>query len=212
MRREAEKPVVVIALITAVCLLGDTMLYVVLPIYWKSFGLTALWQVGVLLSINRLVRLPLNPFVGWLYHRISKRTGVLIAVGLSVITTCSYGFFSGFWLLFFMRCLWGVSWAFLRLGGFLTILEVANQQNHGFLIGKYNGLWGLGGLAGMLIGGFLVDLIGIEAVTFIFAAAALLNIPFVIRYVPDNVSDYEKRDESGRSTFKQVWKPKMWFR
>ncbi|WP_257348821.1 hypothetical protein [Pseudalkalibacillus decolorationis] len=46
-RSEAEKPVILIALITAVCLLGDTMLYIVLPIYWESFGLTALWQVGV---------------------------------------------------------------------------------------------------------------------------------------------------------------------
>ncbi|NAP00858.1 MFS transporter [Halomonas sp. MG34] len=208
MRTDSEKPVIVIALITAVCLLGDTMLYIVLPIYWKSFGLTSLWQVGVLLSINRFVRLPLNPFVGWLYHRISKRTGVLIAVGLAGITTCSYGYSSGFWLLFFSRCLWGVAWAFLRLGGFLTVLQVADQHNRGFLIGKYNGLWGLGGLIGMLAGGILADVIGIEAVTLIFGAAALLSIPFVIRYIPNNFIDNKKRVESGIGAYKQVWKQK----
>jgi hypothetical protein len=70
MRTDAKKPVVVIALITAVCLLGDTMLYIVLPVYWQSFGLTSLF--GILLSINRIIRLPLNPIIGWLYPRSNE--------------------------------------------------------------------------------------------------------------------------------------------
>lgn len=207
MRKETEKPVIIIALITAVCLLGDTMLYIVLPVYWHEFGLTSLWQVGVLLSVNRFVRLPLSPLVGWLYYRISKRMGVMIAVSLTVISTFAYGFVQGFWLLFIARCLWGVAWAFLRLGGFLTVLDVADQSNRGFLIGKYNGLWALGGLAGMLAGGLLTDSIGIEAVTVIFATLALISIPFVFFFVPANVSS-DDEEESGRESMKQVWKGK----
>ena len=70
-RDEKMRPVVLLAAVTALCLVGDSMLYVALPVHWEEFGLTSLWQAGVLLSVNRLVRLPLNPAVSRLYRRIS---------------------------------------------------------------------------------------------------------------------------------------------
>jgi hypothetical protein len=102
-----------VALITAACLLGDSMLYVVLPTHWEEFGLTSLWQVGILLSVNRFVRLPLSPVIGWLYRSMSKRSGILLAVTLAVLTTAGYGFAEGLWPLL-LRSLWGVAWTFLR--------------------------------------------------------------------------------------------------
>ncbi|WP_408006650.1 MFS transporter [Pseudalkalibacillus sp. A8] len=179
-----RKPVVIIALVTAVCVLGDAMLFIVLPLYWQEFGLTSLWQVGILLSINRFIRLPINPLVGWCYLRINKRTGVLLAVILAMLTTFSYGWLQSFWPLFIMRCLWGVAWAFLRLGGYLTVIDTSTDNTRGHLIGLYNGLWGLGGLVGMLAGGILADLVGIETVTNTFGLVALIAIPFVWKYVP----------------------------
>ena len=79
------------AAITAFCLIGDTMLYIALPLCWQQCGLDALWQVGVLLAVNRLVRLPLNPLVRRLYTRFSRRTGMLLAVLLAAGTTLLYG-------------------------------------------------------------------------------------------------------------------------
>ena len=90
------KPIIVLALLTAACLVGDSMLYIVLPTHWQDFGLESLWEVGVLLSANRLVRLPLNPLVGWLYKKISTRQGVLLAAALALLTTLAYGFVKGF--------------------------------------------------------------------------------------------------------------------
>jgi hypothetical protein len=67
MNKENKRAVTVIALITAICLLGNAMLYVVMPLYWQTFGLTGLWQAGVLLSINRFLRLPITPLgLEWL--------------------------------------------------------------------------------------------------------------------------------------------------
>lgn len=129
-----DRRVTVIALITAACVIGDAMLFIVLPIYWTQFGLTSLWQVGVLLSANRLIRLPINPLVGWFYQHLDKRTGVIIAVILASLSTFSYGVLKSFALLLIMRCLWGVAWSFLRLGGYLTVIEVAKDDNRGRLI------------------------------------------------------------------------------
>ncbi|WP_261129307.1 MFS transporter [Bacillus sp. Marseille-Q3570] len=179
-----KKPVIIIALITAVCVLGDAMMFIVLPLYWKEFGLTSLWQVGILLSINRFIRLPINPLVGWCYLRLNKRTGVLLAVILAMLTTFSYGWLESFWLLFFMRALWGVAWAFLRLGGYLTVIDTSTDRTRGNLVGLYNGLWGLGGLVGMAAGGILADLVSIQTVTNTFGFMALITIPLVLKYVP----------------------------
>lgn len=101
------KPIIFLALITAVSLFGDSMLYVVLPIHWNDVGLTSLIEVGILLSANRFVRLPLGPLIGWLYKKISIRTGVFLAVFIAGITTLLYGWVDGFYSWLILRCIWG---------------------------------------------------------------------------------------------------------
>ena len=45
----ASRQVIVISLITAACLIGDSMLYIVLPICFAQAGLSSLWEVGIIL-------------------------------------------------------------------------------------------------------------------------------------------------------------------
>ena len=179
------KPVIVLALLTAACLVGDSMLYIVMPTHWREFGLDSLWEVGILLSANRLVRLPLNPLVGWAYKRISTRQGVLIAAVLAVLTTLSYGFVKGFYPLLLIRCIWGVAWAFLRLGSFFAIADCASDTNRGHCMGLFNGLYRLGSLAGMLAGGFIADLFGLATTALFFGAVTLSAIPAAFLHIPD---------------------------
>ncbi|WP_241236285.1 MFS transporter [Brevibacillus marinus] len=195
---ENSSQVKVLALITAACLLGDSMLYVVMPTHWREFGLTSLWEVGVLLSVNRLVRLPLTPVVGWLYQHLGMRQGVAIAVLLAVLTTAGYGLLAGFWPLLLMRCLWGVAWSFLRLGANFAILEMSDERNRGRYMGTFNGLYRLGSLAGMLGGALLADLYGVDPVSLVFAAITLLALPFALRWVPaDRLSQAPVQKKQG---------------
>ncbi|WP_440115842.1 MFS transporter [Paenibacillus sp. QZ-Y1] len=173
-----------IAILTGVAVLGDAMLFVVLPIYWREFGLSALWQIGLLLSINRLIRLPVNPLVGLFYKHFQLRTGVLLALGIAVVTTASYGLLQEFWSLLIMRACWGVGWSLLRLGGFLSIVNITDDTNRGRYIGLYNGLWGLGSLAGMLSGGILVDQTSVLFVTTLFSVIGLCFFPFIWMIIP----------------------------
>ncbi|WP_110953337.1 MFS transporter [Anaerosinus massiliensis] len=179
MQTKRSQSIIVISFITASCLIGDSMLYVVLPTHWKDMGLDSLWQVGIILSVNRLVRLPLNPFVSYLYKKLSARTGILIAIFLTVLTTSSYGIISNFLLFILVRCLWGLAWTFLRLGAYFTILDIATDLNRGKLMGLYNGLYRLGSLFGMLLGGFLSDIIGVRSTALWFAALSACCIPVV---------------------------------
>lgn len=166
----------VMAAMTAFCLIGDTMLYIALPLCWRQCGLDALWQVGVLLAVNRLVRLPLNPLIRRLYARISRRTGMLLAVLLAAGTTLLYAVAHSFAVWLLLRCLWGLAWTLLRLGALFALAEASDKANRGYLMGSYNGLVRLGSLAGMLGGGLLADLFGFAAVASLFGAISLLGL------------------------------------
>ena len=179
-----QRPIIVIALITAACLLGDSMLYVVLPVHWQEMGLTSLWQIGIILAMNRIVRIPLNPLVSKLYQKISARSGMTLAVILAAGTTAAYGVVPSFAVFILLRCLWGLAWTFLRLGAYFTILDCSTDANRGRSMGRYNGLYRLGSLGGMLLGGVLADTVGVAATCSLFALCSLAALPFVYKFVP----------------------------
>ncbi|MBR3880241.1 MAG: MFS transporter [Mailhella sp.] len=169
----SRKQVIIFALITAACVAGDSMLYVVLPVHWESAGLTSLWEVGLLLSLNRLARLPLNPFAGWVYSRLSTKTCSVFASLLAVLVTLSYGLVEGLAAWAVLRVLWGLSWSFLKLGGLFTVMDVAGPNERGYLVGLYSGIYRLGSLAGMLGGGLIADLFGLKVTALVCAAIAM---------------------------------------
>jgi predicted MFS family arabinose efflux permease len=183
---DKTKNITIIATVTALCLAGDSMLYITLPIYWQEAGLSSLWEVGILLSINRFIRLPLNPVAGWLYSKINLQTGLFIAVVLGTIANMGYALGQGFGAWLFFRSIWGAAWSLLSLGGLLTVIAVAEENNRGYLMGKYNGLYRLGSLVGMLFGGLLVSTIGFIHTALIFGFMSLFSIPVLLYLVKVN--------------------------
>lgn len=207
-RDERMRPVVLLAAVTALCLVGDSMLYVALPVHWEEFGLTSLWQAGVLLSVNRLVRLPLNPAVSRLYRRISARSGMLLAAALAAATTAGYGLAGSFAALIVLRALWGLAWTFLRLGAYFTVLTTADDSSQGRAMGMYNGLMRTGSLFGMLLGGVLADTWGTGLTCAFFAAVSVLAVPLIWFAVPRNakgMAEEAAAGEDGYSLFSH-WK------
>jgi MFS family permease len=85
------------------------------------------------------------------------------------------------WLV--LRCVWGIAWSLLRLGGFFTVINCADDHNRGHFMGTYNGLYRLGSLFGMLVGGLLAGIVGLQYVALLFGALALFGIPLVFIYV-----------------------------
>ncbi|REK76855.1 MFS transporter [Paenibacillus paeoniae] len=191
-----HKQVHILALITAISLLGDSMLYITLPIHWKEAGLISLVEVGILLSVNRFIRLPLNPVISWLYSKISIRTGLWIALIIAGTTTWLYGWAQSFVFWLILRSVWGMAWAILRLGAFYMIVEVSTTGNRGQVMGTFNGLSRIGGLVGMLGGGFFVEWFGIRTVALVFGLFAFLVIPLIL-HLPKGSIEHQ----SGTSKF-----------
>ena len=99
-------PILVTSLAVAAALLGDAMLYVVMPARPELWQLTIV-QVGVLLSANRLVRLFTNPLSSVFVERYGVNTPFRISLLASLGVLVAYSFSKNFLVLIFARLLWG---------------------------------------------------------------------------------------------------------
>src|SRR5690606_14268348 len=111
---------------------------------------------------------------GKIYEKIPLKLGLLFAVVLSVITTVGYGLAMSFLVWVILRCMWGLAWSFLRIGG-LSVVAIYGGENRGEVMGIYNGLYRLGSLVGMLVGGILVPFIGLMTVAISFGALSAIG-------------------------------------
>lgn len=173
---QRNRSVAFIGTATAFSLLGDQVLYAVLPVYYDSLHLTPI-QVGILLSANRWIRLLTNE----LAHRAStpgsERLLFLGAFVLGVMTTLAYALTTHFWLLLAARLAWGLAWSFIRHIGVQNIMSGVAGERVGRTMGMYNGFSRAGSVAGLLGGAVLVDLFGFSAGVMMLAVVSLVSLP-----------------------------------
>ncbi len=206
-----RRQVIIFALLTACCVASDAMLYVTLPVHWKEAGLDSLWEVGVVLSLNRLARLPLNPLMGWVYSRTNTRTCAAAAAALSLVIPLGYAFASSLAAWALLRVLWGLAWSLLKLGGLFTAMHAAGKNDRGYLIGLYTGTYRLGNLAGMLGGGLLADAAGLHVTLLAGALAAAPALPMAL-FLLRGIAPSERGDgETTRAPLRDMFRSKELF-
>ena len=166
--------VLVVCGAVAATLLGDSMLYAVMPSRPDDWGLS-IGLVGILLSANRLIRLLTNTLAGRLFVWFGPRPPFAAAIVLAMVTTATYGWATSFLVLLLARMVWGMCWSVLRLGAWWTVLDRATDANLGFLMGIYASVVRSGSLVGVLAGGLLTDAIGHEWTLTIFAVVTGLG-------------------------------------
>lgn len=161
-RVDAGRVLFPLGLGTALSLMGDATLYTVLPTHTEEAGVT-LAGVGLLLGINRAVRLFTNGPAGLAYDRLPRRRLFLPALFLGALSTAIYAATQGFWPLFIGRLLWGIAWSGIWVGGATMIMDVAAPQERGRWTGLYQIWFFVGSALGSLGGGVLTDLVGYDA-------------------------------------------------
>jgi MFS family permease len=178
--RATARPVFIISLITAICLLGDSALYVLLPSRLEVFSVSPT-GAGLILGVNRYIRAFSNTGAGWVVERTGLHWPLAFAIFLAAGTTLGYGLFTGFWALFIAHGLWGISWSFLRLGGYLAVIESAGGAAVGRFMGLLQGISRGGSLVAVGVGGILADTIGGQDTFVVFGVvtlAAFILLPF----------------------------------
>lgn len=186
--------IIFIALIVAVSLLGDSFLYVALPLEYQSLGLS-LVNVGVLLSSNRIIRFISNTFAGYIYGKKSMKSLLIISILAGTVINLSYGFIEGFFLFLVVRLCWGITWSFLRLGGYLSVIANSDKVFRGRSMGIYQSVSSTGSLLGGLIGGILLDSWGFKSASIFLAFGTALGIPLALTIKNDNSLSMEKDEK-----------------
>jgi len=171
--------VLVVAAATGLSIMGDSLMYSLLPIDAPQLGI-ALPLVGILLSANRLVRLVSNTWAADFFARRGSRLPFLLATILGAMMAVMYSVGWGFVVFLLARAGWGIAWSGLRQGGYEAV-----GQSESHLRGRLMGvLWGtvrLGSAISVVLGGFLHDRWGYRAAAGSIAALTVLAIPVAWR-------------------------------
>ena len=147
----------VASFVLSLSLLGDALLYVILPIHADAFGVS-LAMVGFLLAINRIVRTFAYGFIADLAERIGLKKLCLIAATTAVLSTVGYTLLNGAVWLSLSRVMWGLSYAALLL---ITLSYAAiNPQKTGTRIGISRSVEQIGPLFAMTVGAWLATIVG----------------------------------------------------
>ena len=102
------------AIALGLALPGDTVLYLLLPMFAPAFGVSLL-EAGILLAANRLVRIAGYGAVARFYAQHGERLTCTLAVMAAAICSLGYALLTGFFALLVLRLVWGLAYAALNL-------------------------------------------------------------------------------------------------
>lgn len=164
---------------------GDAFLYPFLPQYADVMGIPVVW-IGVLLSINRFIRIAFNSVVINLFARFGVRPVTIVASVMAIVSTLGYGLGLGLFSLFVFRLIWGMAYAILRTS---TLAYAFEHEYIGLSLGVSKSIQEAGPVLSLWLGPILLNYLS-PANTFLFLA--LISIPSLLyaialpdlRYMP----------------------------
>ena len=146
-RPEGYRNTIVVATCLGIVWFGDAVIYVVLPLYALAFGFDTV-TVGILLSVDRVVRILGYGWVAPLARAYGANVLTAVACAAAAISTLAYGLLSGFMLLFIARMIWGAAWGIINLT--MTAYAYGDGKSAGVRIGVARAVSSAGALAALL--------------------------------------------------------------
>jgi MFS family permease len=169
---------------------GDVVLYVVLPLYAADFGLDAL-AVGLLLSINRVVRILGYGWVSPLARRYGAKALTAAACLGAAVSTLGYGLLGGFVLLFAARVLWGGAWGIINL--MMNAYAYGDGRGAGTRVGLSRAVSSVGAFLSLVCIGPLCLSVGPHQAFTIYGLVGLAAFPLALALSPTVAAPSEAR-------------------
>ena len=146
--------------------LGGGVVFPILPMVGQALGIAPA-MIGLILSLNRITRLGVNPLTGHLVDRFGARWPLI--AGLLVEGLATLCFTTGLastqatgWFLL-GRALWGVGSSLLMVGSLTAALIVSASAERGRATALVRMALSFGVPAGLLLGGLVADLVSTRA-------------------------------------------------
>ena len=172
----------VIAAIAFCVALGFGIVAPALPIYAKSFGVTA-FLAGAVISVFALMRLVSSPAAGSLVDRVGERRVLTIGLVIVAVSSVFAGLANSYGQLLVLRGVGGIGSSMFTVSAMALTLKVVAANQRGRAAGAFQGGFLLGGVAGPAVGGLVVG-ISIRAPFFVYAATLAVAAVVAWRYLP----------------------------
>ena len=173
-RRTWATPTILSAVAVALLIMGDSFLYSSLPVSAPDLHLS-LFQVSILLSANRWVRLVSNTAVALLLPRLPARWIFAGASVLGMASTVAFVRQPAFGAMVLARFVWGMSWSVFRQAAYLAVWREPRERQ-GRQLGYWWGIVRIGSGVGVLLGGVVLDLRGFTAAFWVLSGLAVLGV------------------------------------
>ncbi len=180
------------SLVMSLALLGDALLYAVLPAYAQEFGLTLPW-VGVMLSANRFVRVFAYGAIARLTRAVGVRRMCIGAAVTATLSTALYGVAQGPAPMLFARILWGLTYASLVLATLSYAVEARSKV--GTRVGVGQAIQRIGPILALFGGAWLVGRVGPNEAFAVLAIPTALAILIALS-LPKGASVQVRRNTS----------------
>jgi len=190
MGNEMKRRLAIIFGFVFIDLLGYSLILPLLPYIAERFSATPT-QVGLLLTANALAQMIAAPIIGRLSDRWGRRPMLIISVAGTVAAFLLFSFSRSLWMLFVSRILDGF------LGGNTSlarayITDITDNENRSKGLGLIGAAFGLGFIIGPFSGGQLSRL-GYMVPGLVAAALSLINLLAVIIWIPESLTEDQKR-------------------
>ena len=172
-QKEGWATIISSSTLMSLALLGDALIYAILPLYAEDFGLT-IPMVGILLAANRIVRIFIYTLISKLVTRFGARALCILAAIMATVSTYLYGISTGFFPLLCARILWGIAYAILLLS--TLAYAVTKKSEAGTRIGTSQAIQRIGPIISLITGTWLVSIVSPNNVFLILTLPTSISI------------------------------------
>ena len=200
-QKEGWATIISSSTLMSLALLGDALIYAILPLYAEDFGLT-IPMVGILLAANRIVRIFIYTLISKLVTRFGARALCILAAIMATVSTYLYGISTGFFPLLCARILWGIAYAILLLS--TLAYAVTKKSEAGTRIGTSQAIQRIGPIISLISGTWLVSIVSPNNVFLILTLPTSISI-LIALILPKN----EEAQQTPKSSSVQLTKPSL---
>ncbi len=156
----------------AIDLIGFGIVLPILPLYARRFGASPT-TIGMLVASFSLAQLVFAPLMGRLSDRIGRKPVLVLSLAGTALASLVMGLAGTLWLLFAARIADGISGASVSVAQ-ATVIDMAPVEERSRLLGLLGAAFGLGFVAGPVLGG-LAALVNPRLPFFLAALIAGVN-------------------------------------
>ena len=190
-----------------VAMLGAGVIAPTMPLYADTLGATG-FCLGIIYSAFSISRAIFMPVAGKLSDRKGRK--IFITMGLTIYTLASLGYIwsDSIVELVWIRFLHGIGSAMIIPIAAAAIGDISPHGREGTMMGTFNVALFLGFGAGPLLGGVVLDSLGMAWVFYIMGTLSCISLLSVVIFLPEKRNNQIQKVQS-ISTFRTMWKDKM---